>query len=135
MNKVNAIVRRAAFELGLFLWALIAPLRALLRVLLGHFEWEPPSWGAWLAQTAAPLGRFVAARAAWVALALLVGLCGWLGASQLKQVSSGAWNEIAYWNSELVKEGDVVEGFTVSKIQSRKITVQQDGVVLEIEMP
>jgi hypothetical protein len=38
-------------------------------------------------------------------------------------------------NGELVKEGDVVEGFTVSKIQSRKITVQQDGVVLEIEMP
>src|ERR1039458_1660857 len=105
MNKLHAIVRRMAFELGLFLWALIAPLRASLGVLLGHFEWEPPSWGAWLAETAAPLGRFAATRAAWVALALLLALCGWLGASQLKQVSTGAWNEIAYWKSELIKEG------------------------------
>jgi hypothetical protein len=38
-------------------------------------------------------------------------------------------------NGQLVKEGDTVEGFTVVKIAPRKITVQQDGAVLEIEMP
>jgi biotin carboxyl carrier protein len=38
-------------------------------------------------------------------------------------------------NGQLVKEGDVVEGFTVMKIQPRQITVQQDSVTLEIQMP
>jgi hypothetical protein len=38
-------------------------------------------------------------------------------------------------NGNLVKEGDIVDGFAVIKIQPRKITVQQDNVTLEIEMP
>ena len=38
-------------------------------------------------------------------------------------------------SGDLVREGDIVEGFTVLKIEARKVTVQQDNVILEIEMP
>jgi hypothetical protein len=38
-------------------------------------------------------------------------------------------------NGELVKVGDTVAGFKVVRIEARRVSVEQDGVVLEIEMP
>jgi hypothetical protein len=38
-------------------------------------------------------------------------------------------------NGQLVQAGDSVDGFVVMKIEARVITVQQDGVTLQIEMP
>jgi len=38
-------------------------------------------------------------------------------------------------NGVLVREGDTVEGFVVVKIQSQQITVEQDGVTLQVGMP
>ncbi len=38
-------------------------------------------------------------------------------------------------NGELVQEGDVVDGFTILKIQPRKVIVQQNGAAVEIDMP
>jgi len=119
MNKLHALVRRVAYELGLFLWTLITPLRALLVALLGHVEWEPPAWGARLATVIAPLGRLLAAGAAWVALALILAVFAWLAAPELRQVGGQAWNEIAYWKSELVKEGVIADTPELTQVEIR----------------
>jgi hypothetical protein len=38
-------------------------------------------------------------------------------------------------NGELVKEGDTISGFKVVKIEPRRMTIEQEKVTLEIEMP
>lgn len=44
-------------------------------------------------------------------------------------------NPSALVNGELVKQGDTIGGFKVVKIEPRRITIEQENVVLEIEMP
>jgi hypothetical protein len=44
-------------------------------------------------------------------------------------------NPIAVINGELVKEGDTIAGFKVVKIEPRRMTIEQESMVLEIEMP
>jgi hypothetical protein len=57
-------------------------------------------------------------------------------ASQLKlQATVPGTDATALINGELVKVGDTVAGFTVVRIEARRVLVQQDGVTLEIEMP
>jgi len=41
---------------------------------------------------------------------------------------------LAIVNGNLVREGDIVDGFTVVKIQPQQMTVQKDGVTLEVRM-
>ncbi len=57
-------------------------------------------------------------------------------ASQLKLQSTMMGSvPRAMVNGELVKEGDTVAGFTVVRIEPRKIVVQEDGAELEVAMP